>query len=110
MIGELLGPGALMARLAAHGEGAAARHGLRSVAAQQAVDTALYAADSASSLYAYSEHGRGEPPPDWLDGEEWGWRGRGGGQAGSPCLLCQCSVSVGPVPLPPHRPAFTSLF
>lgn len=69
-LGDLLGADAVVARLAAHAQDAAARHGARSPAAQAALDVSLHLAEGLGGLLeaCCSERAPGDPLPGWLAG------------------------------------------
>jgi hypothetical protein len=69
-LGDLLGVDAVVRMLAAHAEGAVQQRGAHSVAAQAALDSALFVLGSMSGLVeaCCSERSRQDPLPDWLAG------------------------------------------
>lgn len=70
-IAELLGADAVMRRLVAHAEGAAARHGGRGApAALAALDVCLLLAEGMGSMLesCCAERAAQDPPPEWLQG------------------------------------------
>jgi len=73
-LGDLLGADAVVARLAAHAELAAQRHGVHSVPAQAVLDVCLLLLEGMGGLLetACSERCPRDPPPEWLGGE-MGW-------------------------------------
>ena len=101
-LGDLLGVDAVVRMLAAHAEGALQQHGVHSVAAQAALDSALFVLGSMSGLLeaCCSERSRQDPLPDWLAGAHAHWNSPAGRRvvqsSGQQCLFVSQVVARSP--------------